>query len=56
MTKEKKLKTELMEFSINLDMLNGVKRKVSFTHKLDVQKLKEHPELKTLSSIRLCKI
>lgn len=46
MTKEKKLKTELMEFSINLDMLNGVKRKVEFKHKLDVQKLKEHPELK----------
>ena len=43
---ERKLKTELVEFSINTEMLNGIKRKVEFKHKLDVQKLKEHPELR----------
>lgn len=43
---ERKLKTELMEFSINTEMLNGIKRKVEFKHKLDVKKLKEHPELR----------
>ena len=43
---ERKLKTELTQVSIDLEMLNGIKRKVDFTHKLDVQKLKEHPELR----------
>ena len=46
MTKEKKLKTELIEFSVNLELLNGTKRKVEYKHKLDTNKLKNHPELK----------
>ena len=44
MTKEKKLKTELIEFSVNLELLNGTKRKVEYKQKLDTTKLKDHPE------------